>query len=310
MKVMITGSSGFIGTSLVEYLTKETDHEVVGMDILPPKEDFDITTYPADIRSYPAVVTTFKWAEPDVVVHLAAQPRVEPSYFDPIETYRINVQGTLNLLEASRSYGLGRFIYVSSEIIYGEADHYPTREVDHFRPDSAYASSKVAGDVLTQNCHGLRTLVLRSGMGYGPRSPPEQVITKFMLKAMDDKPLFFPKPKPGETIIHPTRDVNYVGDFVKGMSQAIASDKMGVYNMGSGREYSVLHLARKIIKVVGSGRIEFSEKFNYRPGEEGKRTWLDISRAREDLGYDPSTSLEEGLNVTYEWLKENRDYWR
>lgn len=305
MRLLLTGSSGFIGTNFCEAFHR--NYELVGVDLNPPKEAFpNIKYYLADILDVSTLDKIVKAEKPDVIVHAAAQARVDPSYKDPIGTFRTNIQGTINLLDAALKHGVKRFVYLSSETIYGQADRYPTKETDHFRPISAYAASKISGDVITQCCHGLETVVVRSAMGYGPRSPPEQVVTKFFIRVMEGKPLLFPK----GNVVHPSRDVNYVGNFMDGVRLVIEHPNPArVYNIGSGRELSILGIAEKVIETVGSGEIVFTKEFKYRPGEEGVRTWLDITKAREDLGYEPRISFEQGLKLTYEWLRNNLSYW-
>lgn len=263
-----------------------------------PREIFGpLTVVIGDLLNRTFLEELFKKFKFDVILHFAAQARVEPSYADPIATYRTNVEVTINLLEMARRNGI-YMVYASSEVIYGSADRYPTAEHYHLRPDSPYAASKAACDLLVQQCGGT---VIRSGMGYGERSPPSQVITKMILRCMDDKPLLFP----AGPVQHPTRDVNYVRDFTEGVAKVLQKGiTKGVFNMGGGREVDVLTLAEKVIATVGRGRIEYSKDFHYRPGEEGRRTWLDNTKAKITFGYEPKYSLEKGLDITYNWLKE------
>ena len=306
MKLMITGVAGFVGTNAAERLREK--YEIIGVDKRAPRERFDGITYErSDILDYQDIKKIIWWHEPDVILHLAAVARVEPSLTDPIGCFRTNVAGTINLLEIAKKVGVGKFVYASSEAIYGKSDRYPTREIDHFRPATAYAASKIAADVMVQNCHGLNTCVLRSGMGIGERcNPAEQVAPKFILKAINDKPLLFPK---GD-VAHPTRDFNYIGNFIDGIELVIEHDATGVYNIGSGTETSMLDFAQKVIEIVGGGRIEFTDSFKYREAEAGMRTWLDISKARDELGYYPKIGLEEAIRISKDWLLTHSDYWR
>lgn len=329
-RILCTGSSGFIGTTfcerfggMEEYRRKLNDPaglgwDLHGLDLVPPKERFPAVAYHiCDITDRTEVMRTVLDIQPDLIIHFAAQARVEPSYADPIGTYRVNVQGTINLLEAALRLSralpghFDRFVYASSEIIYGPADRYPTKEMDHFRPTQAYAASKVAADVMVQNAHGLRTVVLRSGMGFGPRSSPkEQIVAKFLWKCLHDEDLLFPMGV--EHRLHPTRDINFVGNFVEGVGQIVESGVTGVYNLASGRETNLEDLAQKCIMAVEGtkSRVLPSDRFEYRPGEVGYRTWLDITKAREDFGYYPKVSLEAGLPVTALWLRQNGNtYW-
>ena len=300
MRVLITGISGFVGTSVAEHLTQNTDHEFFGSDLYKPTEGFTNVKYVyGDLRQRSHVDALIGFVKPDVVIHFAAQARVEPSLVDPVGTYRSNVDATINIMEACLKHQVGRLVYASSETIYGEADRYPEKEHYHFRPDNAYAASKAACDILVSNCHGLKSVVVRSAMGYGPRSPPNQVVTKFMLKAIDGKGLLFPD----GPVRHPTRDMNYIGNFVEGIRLILQHpDVTGIFNIGSGEEIDMLSLAEKIISIVGNGQIVYDHNFKYRPGEEGKRTWLDITKAKITFGYNPEIHLNEGLERTYNWL--------
>lgn len=299
MNLLITGATGFIGTNLVEHLVKK--HDIIGVDIATPRETFHPITYVlGNLLDRNFIEKLFKTYNIQQILHFAAQARVEPSYDDPLATYRINVEATLNLLEQAITHNV-RMVYASSEIIYGQSDTYPTKEHYTLRPDSPYAASKAAADLLVQQCTKARTVVIRSGMGYGERSPPSQVITKMMLRCIDDKPLLFPK----DAVKHPTRDVNYVKNFVEGIEKVVEHpDVEGVFNMGSGREIDIHSLAELIIRTVGKGSIEYSSDFKYRPGEEGKRTWMDNSKARDTFGYEPRYTLHDGLKRSYEWLRD------
>jgi len=306
MKALITGSSGFVGTTFCEYFHKK--FEIVGIDWKPPKERFpNVKYYEVDILNLEQLKNVFYKECPDRVVHLAAQARVNASLVNPIGTFRINVAGAINMLEMAKLMNLDQFIYVSSEVIYGKAESYPCLEIQSFNPDSPYAASKVAADVITQNAKGVNWVVARPGMGFGPRSNPnEQVVAKFLWNVLHDKPLRFP----AENVQHPTRDINYIGNFMDGLELLInLNAKFQVYNLGSGRETNILELAEKVLEVTGKGEIVFDENFHYRKGEEGMRTYLDISKARTELGYEPRVGLEEGLKITYSWLQQHLDYW-
>ena len=312
MKVLLTGAAGFVGTNLSENLG--ANHEVVGVDLQTPKEAMREVTYvKGDLLDRTFLDVLFKDFGPfDAILHIAAQARVDPSLVDPIGTYRSNVETTINLLEKAKKQAIDktdrrfRFIYASSEAVYGNADSYPSKENDNFRPISPYASSKVAGDVLVQQMDGkgVSTVVLRSGMGFGPRSPPIQVVTKMILRCMDGGRLLFPKESLFHRVKHPTRDVNYIMNFVDGVIALLKHPEVsGVFNLGSGREVDMVTLAKQIIKTVGNGEIVMDYDFKYRYGEEGMRTWLDISKAKKAFGYDPKWTLEKGLEETYDWLK-------
>ncbi len=306
---------------MVESLYRNKDYQLAGVDIVPPKERFDGVEYhTCDLVAMGELYTKriLRDFAPDTIVHLAAQPRVDPSVKDPFATYDTNVLATLNLAKEIGSQNPPPlFVYASSEAVYGKARVYPTPENNDFNPASPYASSKIASDVMVQQLNGrngMRTCVLRSGMGMGPRSnPKEQVVSKFILKALKAQPLMFP----AGDVVHPTRDINPVQNFAQGVRLALEAKAQGVYNIASGRELSILEVAKKVLDEVGRRKVEdtsdllkFSPDFTYRDNEEGMRTWLDISKARRDLGYDPKVTFEAALPSTIEWLENNAEtYW-
>ena len=304
MKVLVTGSSGFIGTNFCERFGNSRSNDVVGVDCREAEEKFSGVEYArVDLRNRVAVRELLNDFEPEVIVHLAAQARVDPSLTDPIGTYDRNVLATVNLLDAALAVSrqLECFVYASSETVYGPSDRYPTLETVALRPQSAYAASKAASEFLVRNANGLPHVILRSAMGYGPRSnPQEQVVAKFLRKALRGESILFPNGVPLQ--LHPTRDINHVQNYLDALEKVIRAGVEGTFNVGSGEETSILDLAYRIVDIVGSGSVKFDSHFRYRPGEVGLRTWLDISRAREAFGYEPRVSLSEGLRGTRDWL--------
>jgi len=311
VKVLVTGSSGFIGTNFCEKFHNSRRYDIVAVDCRPPREEFPGVVYEtADLRDREAIRRVVQASEPAIVVHLAAQARVEPSLVNPGETYQRNVAGTVNLLEATLDgrKDLECFVYASSETVYGPATEYPTPETSALHPQSAYAASKAACELLVRNVNGLPYLILRSAMGYGPRSNPrEQVVAKFLAKALRDEPILFPQDVPKH--LHPTRDINYVQNYLEAMDRALVAGAEGIFNVGSGQETSILDLASEIVELVGSGSITFDSHFQYRSGELGLRTWLDTGRASEAFGYRPRITRRDGLVGTLDWLSRNPDYW-
>jgi len=306
VSILLTGASGFVGTTFVEYFRDKYD--LIAVDWKPPREKFpNVKYYQTDILRPEDLKEVFLKENPNIVVHLAAQARVDASLVNPIGTFQINVAGTINLLEISKVMNLKQFIYVSSEVIYGKAETYPCKEIQSFKPDSPYAASKVSGDVITQNAKGINWTVARPGMGYGPRSnPKEQVVARFLLNVLQGKPMRFPA---DTSVVHPTRDINYIDNFMDGLQLLIKNNAHGVYNLGSGKEISLIKLAETIVNVIGKGEIVYDPEFHYRPGEEGMRTWLDISKAQAEFGYEPKIPFAVGLPRTYEWLAQNPYYW-
>ncbi len=303
MKVLVTGSSGFIGTTFIEACSGA--YEVHGLDRRDPTERMPTVRYHlGELANADEVSTCVRGIAPHAIVHLAAQARVEPSFEDPASTYRDNVLGTINLIRAALQLGgsFRTFLYASSETIYGPSIEYPTPETAVPNPQSPYAASKAAAEHLVRSAFDGRALILRSGMGYGPRSDPRaQVVAKFVERALRDEVLPFPAGLAPED--HPTRDLNFVSNFVDGARLALDSGATGTFNVASGREISILKLAHEVVRKAGKGRIDFTPTYHYRRGEQGLRTWLDISKAKDAFGYSPRIDLDEGLGRTVQWMR-------
>lgn len=295
-----------------EFLASRDGYDVLSLDRVAPRERFGGSEVHerCDLLFKPKVEGLLRWYRPDAVLHFAAQARVDPSIVDPLGTYELNVEATLNVMRACKQIGVPHLVVASSEAIYGKARRYPSAENDDFNPANPYAASKVAVDVICQQFDRvLPTCVVRSGMGWGPRSnPKEQVVAKFIVKALKDEPLKFP----AGAVQHPTRDLNHVADFAAGIERVIQARARGVYNLSGGREYTVLELAERVVAAVGGGRIELNPSYQYRKNEEGFRTWLDISKARVDLGHEPQRHFEgDALADTIKWYRNqtNGSYW-
>jgi nucleoside-diphosphate-sugar epimerase len=310
MKLLVTGTSGFIGTSFCERLSGNRAFDVVGLDRRPPRETFATVEHiSADLTDRAAVVETFRRLEPDVIVHLAAQARVDPSLVVASPTYSDNVVATLNLIAGAEKLGrrAPTFVYASSETVYGAASVYPSPESVALNPLSPYAASKAASELLVTRAFPSKSLILRSGMGYGPRSDPSaQVVGRFITRALAGKPLLFPVGMPASA--HPTRDVNYVENFLDGVELGLRAGATGTFNVASGRELSVLDLAKFVVRAVGRGEVVMTDQFHYRPGETGGRTWLDISKAHDSFGYAPRVGLDAGLHRATRWYASNPTY--
>lgn len=307
-KILVTGTSGFIGCTFVE--AHRARYNIVGVDRVPPKERFGGVDYKiCDLLDRVEVNRVVLEAEPEAIVHLAAKARVDDGVRDPIGVYRTNVEATVNLLEtAAAAPSVKKFVYISSETVYGVVETYPTpEELGPGKPLSVYAASKAAADLMVQQFKGVNTVVARSAMGAGPRgNPAEQVVPRFIANVLAGKPMRFP----AGNIVHPTRDVSPVWNFVQGIGLILdKKESSGVYNLGSGRELSILEVAQIVKDVLGRGKIEFDPAFQYRAGEVGYRTCLSIERARRELGFEPKVSLEECIRVTADWMQQHPTYW-
>jgi len=288
MKALVTGSSGLIGSCIIEKLGKR--YEVLGLDLKPSP----YTTIAGDIRDYGFVEKIM--SSVDVVIHCAAQTSVDKSIEDPLFDAENNVIGTLNLLEAARrSKRLKRFIYVSSAAVYGFPEYVPIDEDHPCRPVSPYGVSKLAGELYARVFHELYmipTVCIRPFNVYGrnqdPNSSHSGVISRFLDRISRGLPL----------VIYgdgwQTRDFIHVSDVADMIIIAIECEEAvgEVLNCGTGREISINELARIMLSISGRNiEIEHSDS---RPGDV-RRSCADTRRAERVLGFKPKISLEEGL---------------
>jgi UDP-glucose 4-epimerase len=305
MRTLVTGGAGFIGSTLVDALLARGDQVVVVDDLSTGRESNleaaqrnGAELVRADIREAERLEQIVADARPETIFHFAAQIDVRRSVGEPGWDAGINVVGTANLLEAARKAGAARFVNTSTGgAIYGDVDTIPTPEGTRPAPMAGYGTSKFCAEQycnLYERLHGLRTVTLRYGNVYGPRQDPlgeAGVIAIFCGRLMDGgRPTIF-----GDG--SQTRDYVYVGDVVE--ANLAAADRPaagGEINIGTGRETSVLDLVR-ILQQEGD-RDDFEPELV--PGRIGEieRSCLDVTRARDELGWTARTSLAEGMRAT------------
>jgi len=295
--VLVTGGAGFIGSHVAEALVARGKDVVVLDDLSSGKRENlpeGAELVEGDIREPQDEL--FAGVKPDVCFHLAAQADVRVSVARPEHDARINVIGTINLLEAAREHGTQLVFSSTGGAIYGECDG-PAPEDAPRQPLAPYGTSKLAGEeyLATYNrLHGTKHVALRYGNVYGPRQDPHGeagVVAIFFKRFLSgEQPKVFGDGKQ-------TRDYVYVVDVVRATLAAAERDG-GVYNVGTGRETSVVELFDLCRRVAGKGDVE-PEFAPPRPGEL-QRSVLDVSRAVDELGWRPEHSLEEGLRETWE----------
>jgi len=303
MKCLVTGGAGFIGSHLVDKLIKE-GHKVVVIDNLStgrkenlnPKAKF----YKIDICSY-RISQIFKKEKPEVVFHYAAQIDVRKSVKDPVEDAKINILGTLNILENCKKYNIRKVIFASTGgAIYGDADIVPTPETYPELPLSPYGIAKLTIEKHLSYYYkvfGLPYVSLRLANVYGPRQNSKGeagVVAIFCDKMLSKK----------QPIINgdgkQTRDFVFVDDVVEANISALKKDKVGIFNIGTARETDVNTLFKKLRELTDSKCAKIHGPTL--PGEQ-KRSCLDYSEAKRELGWQPKYSLDEGLRKTVEWFK-------
>ncbi|MET0304598.1 MAG: NAD-dependent epimerase/dehydratase family protein [Solirubrobacterales bacterium] len=306
MRALVTGGAGFIGSNLVDALLARGDTVTVVDDLSTGRrENLDGALAiggelaELDIRDAAGLTELMAAAQPQIVFHLAAQIDVRRSIEDPAYDAAVNVGGTANLLEAMRTAGASRIVFVSTGgAIYGEGDgqQLPLDESTPIAPLSAYGQSKFAAEgylALYERLYGLSGVSLRLGNVYGPRQDPlgeAGVIAIFCgrLRA-GERPTVF-----GDGT--QTRDYIYVGDVVAAALAAAESSFSGPVNIGSGIETDVLELARLLAEIDGAEG--FTPELAPARAGEVQRISLDASKAERELGWRATTSVADGLRLT------------
>jgi len=296
---LVTGGAGFIGSHLVEALVARGDRVRVLDDfstgrwenLAPVRGRVEVLE--GDVRDPAAVMRAVEGA--DVVAHLAAVASVQASLEDPAAVWAVNVDGTLNLLEAARAVGVRRFVFASSAAVYGDHDDLPLREDLPPRPLSPYAASKVAGEALCRAyyaSYALPTVVLRFFNVYGPRQDPHSPYSGVISIFVDRMRRGLPPVVYGDG--RQTRDFVYVADVVEAVLRAAEREEAvgEVFNVAGGRQTSVLELIQ-VLNCLLNTRLEPS--FALPRVGEVRYSQADVRRAREKLGWEVRIELQRGL---------------
>lgn len=299
-KTLVTGGAGFIGTNLIPLLL-EAGHDVVVLDneTLGARERIaaDVEFHRGDIRDAPLVDSLL--ADVDVVVHLAADTRVMDSIEDPTFNFENNVIGTYNVLSAARKHGVKSLVNASSGgAILGEVPPPVTEDMTP-SPSSPYGASKLAveGYCAAFGCsYGLHCVSLRFANVYGPLSYHKgSVVAAFMKRILADEELIVYGD--GKQI----RDYINVRDLCRGIVGAIESGKSGVYQLGTGVPVTLNELIDVMRAVTGR-----ELRVRYEPFRDGeiRHTYCDITKARNEIGFNPEVSLEQGIAETWAWFQK------
>lgn len=304
MKILVTGGAGFIGSHVVELLVGE-GHEVAVVDNLSSGKAENIAPravfFNNDLNVHGKIREIFSRGGFDVVYHLAAQINVRKSIKEPLEDARINILGTLNLLELCREFKIKHFIFSSTGgAIYGDGAEIPTTENAEKRPISPYGCAKLAIENYLHfysKVYGLKFSSLRYSNVYGPRqnSEGEAGVIAIFLKNM------FCKKNPTIFGGIQTRDFVYVGDVARANLLVLEDEGSEVYNVGTGSETDIIGIFGKLNNFFGHKlKAEYKDKFE---GEQ-MRSCLSFEKIRNKLGWKPEIGLNEGLRRSYEWFLE------
>jgi len=315
-RILVTGAAGFIGSWLTERLLDRGD-AVVGLDNFDPFYDraikernltaarahsrFELVE--GDLRDRDAVHDLFAGDGFDAAVHLAARAGVRPSLADPAGYCETNLTGTAHLLEAMREAGCRSLVFASSSSVYGNNRKVPFHEDDRVDfPISPYAATKKAGEELCHvyhAVHGFSVLALRFFTAYGPRQRPEMAIHAFTRRLFAGEPIHVF----GDGSME--RDFTYVDDVVDGVEAAvdhvIGGEGIRILNLGESEPIRLADLVGALERATG--REATIDRRPVPPGDVD-RTFADITRARELLGYRPGVDLEEGLRRFVAWFRE------
>ena len=330
MRILVTGGAGFIGSAVVRQAIRQ-GHQIINVDALTyaaclenvaPVSNSPLYTFEqADIRDRAALGRIFSQHRPEKVMHLAAESHVDRSIDGPGDFIETNITGTFNLLEAARAYWQSegrpaafRFHHISTDEVFGSlgADGQFT-ETTPYDPRSPYSASKAASDHLVRAWHetyGLPVVLTNCSNNYGPYHFPEKLIPVAILNALHGKPI--PVYGKGENV----RDWLYVEDHADALLAVLERGDIGrSYNIGGENERRNIDLVRTICALMdemhpaGAPHDRLITFVTDRPGHDARYA-IDPSRIRDELGWRPSVTVEEGLRRTVRWYLDNESWWR
>jgi dTDP-glucose 4,6-dehydratase len=313
MKLLVTGGAGFIGSAFVRLsLADEESTRIVNLDKLtyagnlanlePVAENPRYRFVHGDICDVALVNALLAEEKPDAIVHFAAESHVDRSILSALPAFETNLRGTFTLLEAARANGIGRFVHVSTDEVYGSL-HVPLEAEEGFplNPSSPYSASKAGSDLLARSyfvTYRLPVVITRASNNYGPYQFPEKLIPLMISNALEARPL----PIYGDGM--QVRDWLYVDDHCRGIRAVLQKGREGeIYNIGGNCSLPNLSVVRKILETTGMPE-SLMKTVEDRPGHD-RRYALSSAKLMRETGWAPSMEFEAGLARTVNWYREN-----
>ena len=318
MRVLVTGGAGFIGSHYVRQALSGAYPSLSGAEVVV----LDKLTYAGNEANLAPVADSPRFrfvrgdicdgelvrklmAGADLVVHFAAESHVDRSILGSADFVLTNVLGTQTLLQAALEAGVGKFVHVSTDEVYGSIESGSWAEDHVLEPNSPYSASKASSDLIARSyhrTHGLPVCVTRCSNNYGPYQFPEKVIPLFVTNLLDGRKV----PLYGDGLN--VRDWLHVDDHCHGIQLVADSGRPGeIYNIGGGTELTNRELTERLLAAVGAGW-ESVEPVEDRKGHD-RRYSVDITKIGTELGYRPRVPFDEGLAATVDWYRENRAWW-
>jgi len=310
MRYLVTGGAGFIGSNTVDELVRR-GHGVVVLDDLSAGKEENLTEVRSKITFVKGSITDVETVQKamhqaEYVIHLAARTSVPRSVKDPLETNRVNIEGTLNVLVAARDNKVKRLVFAASSSAYGETPTLPKTEGMEPKPISPYGVSKYVGELYASvfgRCYGLEAVCLRYFNIFGPRQDPDSpysgVLSRFATAFLTgDRPLVYGD---GEQ----TRDFTFVENAVQANLLACEAPAAAgqVFNVGTGSRVS-LNQTLELLRGISGKKLQ--AQFDAPRDGDIRDSQADIAKAREMLGYEPTVGFEEGLERTYAWYQQQQ----
>lgn len=316
MKLLVTGGAGFIGSNFINYWMRSyPDDQIINLDNL---------TYAANLKSLSSLENNPNYffvkgdicdvslvnnlvKDVDTIVHFAAESHVDRSILNSADFIRTNVEGTRVLLEAAKNNGLKRFHHISTDEVFGSLDFDSPRfdEKTPYDPRSPYSASKASSDHLVRayyHTYGLPVTISNCSNNYGPCQYPEKLIPHFITSLLKGKKVTVYGE--GKNI----RDWIHVDDHNRGIDLILKKGRVGeTYCLGGNSEVSNLELTKHILHLMGLGE-EMITYVKDRPGHD-LRYGINYLKAKEELGFEPKISLNEGLSATINWYQNNKNWW-